>query len=467
MCSGPDLDNGGARPAASRLAAAARPAAPSRSPVVPAPPPLFTDAERAALVAFWHAPGRQEIAAPPDAAKTGPWQVRLTTEGSAWLLVYQRAIRGNGKVIPPTQDAQASASGPQGAWEAWVTARVAYDRYQAGLIAARANAAVLQAAPATAAPETLTPVVAPGPVPPDLVAACGNPPRFANAVAPLQYTVSLDDPTDLYVYQDNVKMRDRFAYYRFDRGTVAYGKKLESFSDRELGDLFRKAGFTPSEQRVFTAVSGLEGGFETVNTYDTGYVSIGFIQFITLADGHEDLARVMIDEKATRPKDFQSDFHRFGIDIQPGDGTLTVVDPATGAELVGAAAVQRVIEDKRLTAVFQRAGRRSEAFRVSQIRTARASYWPAGDPVQITLPNGSVVSGVVSDFIKSEAGMATLLDRKVNVGNIRLLTTVAAETFQKHKAKRLSDLARYEREIITAMKYRSDFLQEKTLSKPK
>jgi hypothetical protein len=76
----------------------------------------------------------------------------------------------------------------------------------------------------------------------------------------------------------------------------------------------------------------------------------------------------------------------------------------------------RVIEDKRLTAVFQRAGRKSEAFRVAQIKTARASYWPAGDPVQITLPNGKTISGVVSDFIKSEAGLATLLDRKVNTG---------------------------------------------------
>jgi hypothetical protein len=71
-----------------------------------------------------------------------------------------------------------------------------------------------------------------------------------------------------------------------------------------------------------------------VNTYDTGYVSIGFIQFITLADGHEDLARVMAEEKASYPQDFQNDFHRLGMDIQPGDRTLTVIDPATGAELV-------------------------------------------------------------------------------------------------------------------------------------
>jgi hypothetical protein len=431
---------------------------------------MFTDAERAAIVAFWNNPGRQEITAPPDAAKTGPWQVRLTPEGSVWLLEYQKAIRGSGKVIPPTQDARASLLSPQAEWESWVTARVAYDRYQAGAAAARANAAVCPAlvpAPAIPAPPSPPLAVAPGPAPPELVAVCGNPPPFANAVSPLQYSIRIDDPGDTYVYQDNVTMRDRYAYYRFPQGTVAYGKKLENFSDRELGDLFRKAGFTPGEQRIFTAVSGLEGGFETVNTYDTGYVSVGFIQFITLASGREDLARVMADEKANYPQDFLNDFHRLGMDIQPGDGTLTVVDPATGAELVGRDAVLRVIEDKRLTAVFQRAGRKSEAFRVAQIRTARASYWPAGDPLQITLPNGTTISGVVSDFIKSEAGLATLLDRKVNVGNIRLLTEVAAQTLQAHKGKKLTDLARYEREIIKAMKYRSDFLQDKKLSQPK
>jgi hypothetical protein len=373
--------------------------------------------------------------------------------------------------VPPNQDAHASQSGPQAEWETWVTARVAYDRYQAGAVAARANALVRPllspTASAVSVSPALAPVAAPGPVPPALVAACGNPPRFANAAAPLQYTIHIDDPGDTYVYQDNVTMRDRYAYYRFNRGTVAYGKKLEDFTDRELSDLFRKAGFTPGEQRVFTAVSGLEGGFETINTYDTGYVSVGFIQFVTLVDGQADLARVMAEEKASYPRDFQNDFHRLGIDVQPGDGTLTVVDPATGTELVGSDAVLRVIEDKRLTAVFQRAGRKSEAFRVAQIKTARANYWPAGDPVRITLPNGSTVSGVVSDFIKSEAGLATLLDRKVNVGNIRLLTEVAARTLLAHKGKKITDLARYEREIITAMKYRSDFLKDRTLSQPK
>lgn len=450
-------------------------------PVAPPPPPLFTDAERGALVTFWNAPGRQEIAAPPDVAKTGPWQVRLTTEGSVWLLGYQKAIRGAGKVIPPSQDAHASESGSQSDWETWITARVAYDRYQAGVIAAAANASLGSGAaaptlPALAAPTLIAPAVtmtgltpfpAPGPIPPTLLTACGNPPRFAKAVAPLQYMIHIDDPEDTYVYQDNVKMRERFAYYRFSDGTVSYGKKLENFPEEALGNLFRKGGFTLSEQRIFTAVSGLEGGFETVNTYDTGYVSVGFIQFITLAEGHEDLARVMADEKSSSPKDFQKDFHHLGIDIQPIDGTLTVIDPSTGAELVGTAAVLQVIEDKRLTAVFQRAGRKSEAFRVSQIKTARATYWPAGDPVQITLPNGAVINGVVSDFIKSEAGLATLLDRKVNIGNIRLLTEVASRTFQAHKCKNLSNLAQYEREIIVAMRYRSDFLQNKALSQPK
>ncbi|MBC8101007.1 MAG: hypothetical protein H7Z41_00275 [Cytophagales bacterium] len=436
-------------------------------PVTPLPPPLFSDRERSAVVAYWNAPGRYEAAAPPEAAAAGPWQVRLTPEGSTWLLAYQRAVRGAGKVIPPTQDATAAATGPEAEWESWLGARIAFDRYQAGLTATRANAAVLKSLVLTPLVPPALPPLSPGPIPPALFAACGNPPRFASVVAPLQYLVRFDDSRDPYTYQDNVNLRARYAYYRFPQGTVAYGQKLKDIAPSDLDRLFQKAGFTPSEQRVFTAVSGLEGGFETVNTYDTGYVSVGFIQFITLDHGHADLARVMAQEKLDNREDYQSDFRRLGMDIQPFDNTLTVLDPATGAELVGSAAVMKVIEDKRLTAIFQRAGRRSEAFRVAQIKTARASYWPASDPVPVTLPNGTFVTGVVSDFIKSEAGLATLLDRKVNIGNIRLLTEVVARTMAAHDVQKLADLAPHEREIIAAMRYRSDFLADQTLSQPK
>jgi len=382
---------------------------------------------------------------------------------------YQIAVTGSRKGIPPTVDAHAAAGSAQADWERWVSARVAYDNWLAANAAAAANTAALGPRTAPSPPRNAAPAIPPappGPIPPTLLAACGNPPAFASAVAPLQHTITFDDPGDTYTYQDNPKMRDRYAYYRSPLGTRAYGPMLREMPAPELDALFRKAGFSPSDQRILTAVSGLEGGFDAINTYDTGFVSIGFIQFITGSTGSEDLAQVMLREKTDSQTDFQNDFHRFGMDIQPVDGMLTVVDPTTGAELVGRDAVLKVIEDKRLTAIFQRAGRRSTAFRVAQIETARASYWPTDDPIRITLDDGTQLQGKVGEIIHSEAGLATLVDRKVNTGHLNGLNEAIAQAMRTHHCKKLSETAAWEREIVQAVKFRRDFLADPSLGQP-
>lgn len=446
--------------------------------------PLFSGKEREAIVGYWQAAGRYTIAAPPNALTDGPFQVRLTAEGSAWFLNYQKAVGAGGKFIPPTRDARPT-SGPFAEWDAWVSKKVAYDRAMAQQAAENANRLILNKTlvppdiPAVAAPGTTTPITsaqillgattaglpsAPGAIPAALLAAAGNPPPFAGVVCPLSYTVSFDKPDEIFAYTDNVKLRERYAYYRFPRGVVSYGKQLKDMTPAERDPLFRAAGFSEADQRIFSAVSKLEGGFETVQTYDTGYVSIGFIQFVTLGDGKADLSNVLREMKISDPKAFQEDFRRFGMDVAP-DSSIAVLDPATGAELVGNAAVLKIIDDKRLTAVFQRAGRK-DAFRVAQIKIARSYYWPQFDPLTITLPDGTTFSGTVGDIIKSEAGLATLLDRKINTGNIRSLPGVAAQCLAGRDCKTIADAALYEKEIVAAMKYRTDFLADATLAQP-
>ena len=449
--------------ACSGIAACARqpPLTPSVPVVVlPPPPPLFSDDERAAIVTYWNAPGRYRIGAPPEASRLGPWVVRLTPDGSTWFLAYRNAVSGGVKV-PPTQTARAPRSGPTAGWEAWVQAKWAYDRYQAQGTAQGANLAVF---PAVIAPLTSAPP-APGPIPPALLAACGNPPLFVRAYAPMQYTITFDD-ADSYAYTDNVKMPDRYAYYRFGSGVDVSGVHVASLAKAERDALFQATGFAASEQRIWEAVSALEGGFDAVQTEDTGFVSVGFIQFVTMADGRHDLSHVLLQEKIDQPADFQNDFRRFGIDVRP-DQTMVSVDPATGAELGGADAVQKIIDDKRLVAIFQRAGRKTP-FRLAQIKVAKADYWPADDPLTVTLRRGGTMTGKVSDVISSEAGIATLLDMKINRGNIRDLTGVVGTVMATHRCRgmSLSEAAPFEREIIAAMKYRADFLKDATLTQP-
>lgn len=451
--------------------------------------PLFSAQERTQIVRYWGAPERYRIGLPEDSARNGVWQVRLTPEASIWFLAYQRALVGREKT-PPTQDVK--AGGERADWEKWVEAKLERDRWQAQQTADAANTAIRQMfneeppAPPMArnapsrgetrgafssrsarraqANEKGASPPDPGLIPASLLEAVGNPPPFAAAVTPLQYTVTFDDG-DVYRYTDHVPMRPRYAYYRFSQGTAFYGTMLRDMPDEQLDRLFTAAGMSRSDARVCKAVSRLEGGFEAVNTYDTGYISIGFIQFVTMEDGRHSLMEVLAKQKAEKPEAFRSDFRRFGIEVN-ADGALTVVDPATGAELTGAEAVQRVIADKRLTAVFQRAGRRSEAFRVAQIQVARQRYWPAEDPVTVQV-NRRTLTGKVSDIIRSEAGMATLFDRKVNRGNIEPFAAVTARVMEKYGLRSLSEAATYEREIVAALKYRADFLADKSLSQPR
>ena len=433
---------------------------------------LFTADERTRLVTFWNAPGRCRVGLPPDAAQRGPWQVRLTPDGSAWLLKYQ--IAAGSAAAPPTQEATASAA-PTDVWKSWVRAKIDYDRWQAQQTADAANTALkpsvdpgikptdpakpsgVAAAPGASAPP------APGPIPADLLTATGNPPALASAVAPLVTTVTFDDGEAL-AYPSHIALPKAFAYYRFPQGTVAYGPGLKDLPPADVDALFKVAGLTLSEQRIALAVSKLEGGFESVNTYDTGYVSVGFIQFITFDDGKHSLCEVLQREKAEHPDDFARDFHAFGLEVTP-EGVFAVVDPATGAELTGAEAVRKTVDDKRLTAVFQRAGRHSLAFRAAQIEVAKAHYWPTDDAFTITV-DGQNVTGKVSDVITSEAGIATLFDRKVNRGSIAPFAEVLTKVMAAHHLVQLKDAVPYEKEIVAALKYRTDYLQDPTLSQP-
>jgi hypothetical protein len=434
---------------------------------------IFSKEECARIMAYWNKPGRYRVCPPPEAARYGPWQVRLTPEGSLWLHKYQTAI-GKAKT-PPTQTARGNS-----AWEAWIEKKLNYDRWQALLTAEAANEALFALANSTRGDlpnrarrrRQLQPVgepipqnpPPPGPIPDSLEKALGNPPVFAAAVTPMRHIVTFDDGDD-YAFNDNVVTRPRYAYYRFPQGVAHSGQSLGQISAAELDALFSSAGLSASEQKIARAVSPLEGGFDSINTYDTGFVSVGFLQFITASDGRASLCAVLHREKMENPAAFRKDFRRFGIDLNQ-DKTLVVVDPTTGAELVGPEAVQKLIEDKRLIAVFQRAGRRSPAFRIAQIKIAKARYWPADDPIKITLKDGTILTCRAGELIRSEAGMATLFDRKVNRGNIGPLAEVAARVMNDRNLKTLDEARLYEREIVAGMKWRVDFLTYDWLSQP-
>ena len=283
------------------------------------------------------------------------------------------------------------------------------------------------------------------------------------AVLPRSYTIAFDDGQTLQ-YTDHVAGgASRNASYRFAQGVQSFGLRLRDWPEKDLNDFFAQSGLTPFEQNVMKAVSVLEGGFDSVNTYDTGFVSVGFIQFASLGEGSGSLGAVLKQQKQTRPAEFQQDFRRFGIDVDD-TGTMVVLDPQTGGEVRGAQANLKIIDDKRLIATFQRAGR-TRAFQTAQIQVAKRNYYPDNDLVTITI-GGAEKTVKASDLIKSEAGMATLFDRKVNTGNIRMVGEAVSKLMKERNLTQIEQLRPFERELIPLLRWRTDFLTEKSLAQP-
>lgn len=417
---------------------------------------LFSQQEVESIRSYWKSPGRYTVGLPTGWETRGIWQVRLTVDGSKWLHTVAR--NGTNKKPIPGQT-QTPETPERAVWEQWIQLKLSYDRWVAADIAFQLNQPVVPGAKPNkdeCPPE-------PGPMPEGLRQLAGECPKLASAVVPMRHSIHWEK-NDVLDMHDHAEVSHRYAFYRFDEGVMLAGKALKSYNERELSDLYRQAEITDFERRVLVAVSGLEGGFEAINTYDTGFVSVGFIQFASLRDGAGSLGKLLQNYKRWSPQDYERDFKNLGVDVSP-EGKLIALDLDTLTPKMGSDANAVIIQDKRLIAAFHRSGSKSKSFRVAQLRTAKEEYYPGLRPVTFAI-NGQQLTFQVSDIIKSEAGMATLMDRLVNTGNLDPLPMVLLTTAVTYNLKTIEDLAKYEHAIVTAMKYRKDYMKDKDLSKP-
>ncbi len=411
----------------------------------------FNDKEKSNIQAYWALADRYRICT-PESIKNSPYQVRLTPEGSLWLWAYNQK-RGLGKVLqtptPQNED--------QREWETWIENKIAYDRYVAQVGANVTNKAL------GFADQPAATVPSPGPTPEGLRFLVGDAPLFASSVQPSQHEITFHDGVTLKL-TDNPAMRPRYAYYRWAEGVMSGGTQVKKLAQSTLDGLFAKALIGESVQRVMKAVSMLEGGFDSINTYDTGFVSVGFIQFACLSKGAGSLGSVLLKEKQTDPVAFEKDFRQFGLDVS-NDGQLVALNLAVGENLTGFDAAKMIIKDKRLIAVFQRAGQVSDPFKVAQLLVAKQQYYPEDDTVPLTFGN-QTVNTRVGDIFKSEAGIATLMDWKVNTGKFGDLVGKANAIAKDNGLKSASELADYEIDLVRQMRFRKDFLSDASLSQP-
>lgn len=417
---------------------------------------LFTRDELTAVQEYWAGPNRYLVSYLTDVEKGAPWQAVYASKGSEWIYKYYKARSKGGKIVP-TQDPSSNDPLVQ-SWDKWIDAKYEFDRFKADQLAFQANSEDLD----TLVMRQTVMVKDPGQPPASLAALAGEPPKFFEASKPHSYVVNFDDYT--VNYRDNVSVRRKYPYFRFNTGVNSGGLPVKRVPKEEMASLLQEAGLSKTESAVMGAVSPLEGGFDSVNTYDTGFVSVGMLQFASLRDGAGSLGAVLKEFKQFDPAGFKRDFRRFGVDVSE-TGVLSAVDIYTADEKQGHDANLQVIHDKRLVAVFQRAGLQ-RPFRIAQLRVARQMFYPAGNRVEVKL-GANTVQARVDEIVKSEVGLATLMDRKVNTGGLSPMNAVLSEVAARHKAKTLGELARYESEIVTKMKYRHDFSGDPSLTRPR
>jgi hypothetical protein len=171
----------------------------------------------------------------------------------------------------------------------------------------------------------------------------------------------------------------------------------------------RAAGLSPDAVEALRFISRHEGGFDAINTWDTARFSWGFIQFA----GGYGLRPMLGYFKGQSPELFHKLLAGYGVDVLPGkDGkpVPTYVDPDSGKVLRGDAAEQAYGDDPLVIALFIRAGR-VPAVKQLQVEVAMHDY-------AVPALEATHAGARLSEVFRSPQGLATLIDRKVQEGNL-------------------------------------------------
>jgi hypothetical protein len=291
----------------------------------------------------------------------------------------------------------------------------------------------------------------------------------------LQYNVRLPDNSQYSFRDDALHVDDKNLLQ--DTGVTKAGMRV--CSRAEVDEYLTSAGITDAtERKVMKKVSEVNGGFESINTCDTSFISVGFVPFTSGETGEGSLVQLLRIMRTMNPSEFEAYFRSLGIDIDAK--ALVVAHPESGKLLRGKEAVSAIIEDKRLTALFYNAGKKSRAYQIAQLKLAREVYYLASHEFSLKAlaPSGDQavllsISGKYGDVLRSEAGKVALMDRAVHEGveNAKRTFKEACLTVVEEKGlTTVESLALYEALITPVLqspgKERIRILEDKELTRP-
>lgn len=231
-----------------------------------------------------------------------------------------------------------------------------------------------------------------------------------------QYRVTYPLPTggtDTATFRDNINSSHRV----YADGIMYVGKSSPRNTPVEA---FTQVGLSLPLARALKVVSENEGNFDAINSYDRAIFSYGFIQFAGAAGGG--LGAMLMIVKNRQPQVFQQMFGRFGIDVQNAvpRPIITCASPEQGRILSGDEACLYLKSNKQLTTAFIAAGFHPSVI-LAQIESAAQGYVsPALGMRTDLMLGGQLFTGVqLSTIIRSEAGIATMIDLTVNQWIVR------------------------------------------------
>ncbi|MFP2900323.1 hypothetical protein [Corallococcus sp. 4LFB] len=241
--------------------------------------------------------------------------------------------------------------------------------------------------------------------------------------------------SEVTVNGTTVTMRDGRETAYTNSWSAVDGGAVSGDSAAQVTSQLEKSGISEDRRKILASISGLEGTFSKVNTWDTGRVSWGFTQWTLGKDGNGTLAGFMRDLKKTDPAQYEKSFGKFGLDVDARGVVLTRPD---GTVLKGVAAAEAIRTDVKLAAVFMAAGA-DPAMQQAQIQYADAGKISGTRNTTVSV-TGRDAEGQpkaaklkLKDVVTSEYGNAIMTDLAVNAGSGARVAAAALEKYVKDK----------------------------------
>lgn len=210
---------------------------------------------------------------------------------------------------------------------------------------------------------------------------------------------------------EHIKVRDHVVSYAT---TVSFGIDSEGAIDHaQVANVMATAGLSESRRKILQAISGFEGGFDTVNTYDRAKVTWGFVQWT--GGSHSDLTATLTIIKQKHPAAFARAFQAYGIDVVSDN--LVITPPDGSGTLTGDAAADAIMRNPRLAAVLAHAGR-NEDVQKGQVQAASQLETEKALSQRVSFGEGkNKVVTTAGALITSEYGVGLLANTFVHSGS--------------------------------------------------